>query len=78
MTKVFMFDPALWPMNDNTREQSIKNEINQGISKLDFSRSKRLLEGQNRCLTQTLFETNLINGEEMKLPYLMYFESSGK
>lgn len=59
--KDFVFDRALCPINDNTREQVIKNGINKDITKLDFKRSKRLLGEQNRFLTQTLSKTKLID-----------------
>lgn len=74
----FVCDPALWPVNDNTRDRVLSTGINQDVSNLDFSRSKRFIGGQHRFLTQTLFKTNLINGQEVKRSYLMYSESSGK
>lgn len=58
----FVFDPAVWSINENTREQIIEHGTNQDISKLDFSRSKRFVGGQHRFLTQSLFQTKLVNG----------------
>lgn len=77
-SNTMVYDPALWPINDNTREHVLKNGIIQDISKVDFSSSKRFIGEQHRCLTQTLFKTSLINGQEVKRSYLMYSESSGK
>lgn len=74
----FVYDPAVWPINEETREKVIQNGINQDFSKLDLSRSKRFVGGQHRYLTQSLFQSKLINGKEIKRSYLMYSGSSGK
>lgn len=71
-------DPALWEINDRTREYVVTRGINQNIDEMDLSRSKRLIGGQNRYLSKSLLKTKLINGKEMKRSYLMYSESSGK
>ena len=73
-----VYDPALWPINDNTREHVLKNGIIQDISKIGFSRSKRFIGGTTSLSNSNLFKTSLINGQEVKRSYLMYSESSGK
>jgi len=56
-----VFNPALWPVSDKTREQVIKNGTNQDISKLGFSSSERLIGAQRRFLTQILQLTAIID-----------------
>lgn len=75
----FVDDPACWNVKDaTTLECVIKRGIKQDINKLDFSRSKRLIDKQNRYASVSLFKTQLVNGQEVVRSYLMYSESTGK
>lgn len=77
-TSEIVDDPALWEINDATREYIIKNGIQQDIYNLDLSKSKRLDGDRNRYLSHSLFKTKLVNGQEVNRSYLMYSKSSGK
>ncbi|XP_039312393.1 zinc finger MYM-type protein 5-like [Solenopsis invicta] len=79
-SNVIVKDPALWVINDATRKYVLQHGINQDHvhdKNFDFSRSKRLCGKQYRYLNESLFKTQLVNGQIVKRAYLMYSESSG-
>lgn len=71
-------DPALWKVNNVTRDYVCKHGVEQDINNLNFEASKRLIGEQYRYLSPAFFKTKLVNGQEIKRSYLIYSESTGK
>ncbi|XP_051155178.1 zinc finger MYM-type protein 1-like [Leptopilina boulardi] len=69
-------DPALWEINDSTREILSRHGFSQNISS-DFSNSERLYSDQRRFLTKNVFQRKLKNNEEVNRSWLIYSESKG-
>ncbi|KAF0710286.1 zinc finger MYM-type protein 1-like, partial [Aphis craccivora] len=78
-------DPALWIINDVTRDTISTSGISQNIKELDFSNSKRIynnvIRGKKqvhfRYCSANFFYTVLINGEKIQRDYLAYSQSTG-
>ncbi|XP_022181967.1 uncharacterized protein LOC111041833 [Myzus persicae] len=72
-------DPALWILNEVTRDFICRNGFNQNLDN-DFSQSKTqyqyIRQGKfrphNRYLSKDLFKTALINGKTCQRDYLCY------
>jgi hypothetical protein len=88
MIKMFFYsssDPALWIINNMTRDYISTNGYIQDISNLSFEKSKRiyknLIRGKPkihfRYCSKNIFYTKLINGKTILKSYLFYFESNG-
>lgn len=81
----FSDDPALWILNEVTRDFICRNGFKQNLDS-DFSQSKTqyqyIRQGKfrphNRYLSKDLFKTTLINGKTCQRDYLSYSVSTGK
>jgi len=77
-------DPALWCINEQTRQYICKNGFSQNLD-VKFTASKRLysvvqkghFRNYFRYLNIDFFKTVLINGETCQRDYLSYSESTG-
>ncbi|XP_025195656.1 uncharacterized protein LOC112594860 [Melanaphis sacchari] len=73
-------DPALWTLNEETRDFICRNGFNQNLDG-NFSQSKTqyqyIRQGQfrshNRYLSKDLFKTTLINGKTYQRDYLDFW-----
>lgn len=82
----FSNDPALWEINDRTKDYISIHGFTQNVEKLNFSKSKRryqrIVRGKFqdyfRYCTSSLFYSVLSNEEEVKRHFLLYSESTGK
>ncbi|KAL4085416.1 hypothetical protein QTP88_027275 [Uroleucon formosanum] len=70
-------DPALWELNETTRDYVAINGACQNLDDLTFLRSKRNYSDQSRRLSINLFQRKLLNGEKSMRNYLIYSESTG-
>lgn len=69
-------DPALWKINDRTREYIIKNGIKQN-SETGFSASERMYGVKKRYCTKSYFHKRLQNGDLKTRDWLVYSPSKG-
>lgn len=72
----FNKDPALWILNDTTKNLIATNGFDQNIE-LDFSNSLRTYKDQNRYLSKSLFERRLKNGEVYGRKWMIFSKSKG-
>ncbi|KAL4088690.1 hypothetical protein QTP88_023774 [Uroleucon formosanum] len=83
--KVPSNNPALWIINDVTRDTISTCGISQNIKELDFSNSKRIynnvIQGKKqvyfRYCSANFFYTVLISGEKVQKDYLAYSQCTG-
>ncbi|KAL4148045.1 hypothetical protein QTP88_002349 [Uroleucon formosanum] len=79
-------DPALWDLNENTRDYITLNGFDQNLKDTNFSSSKTLCtkvirgtkKSYYRSFHQNFIKTKLINGKEVKRNCIVYFNSTGK
>lgn len=70
-------DPGQWAIDDFIRDYVVKNGCGQNKN-LDFSNSKKeYTDGRTRYLSQSLFQRELLNGEKISRPWLVYSASKG-
>lgn len=70
-------DPALWEINEELREFIAMHGITQNDDG-DFSKSVRQYSDQKRLLSKNIFYKKLVNGEDVKMCYLVYSKSTGR
>ncbi|XP_050508056.1 zinc finger MYM-type protein 1-like [Diabrotica virgifera virgifera] len=70
------YDPALWIVNEETREYFVKNGWNQNKD-CDFKKSERQYPDRKRVLAKWLFDRKLANGEIVNRDFLIYSPSLG-
>lgn len=78
-------DPALWIINETTKDYFSFNGFNQNLRNNDFSKSKRLYTKQIRGVKRSYYryfslkfiETKLINNEPFNRTFLVYSNSNG-
>lgn len=57
--------------------QKLKSKMSQNLQKMDFSKSKRRIDGGNRSCTPALFFIPKVNGEIMRRTWIFYSDSLG-
>lgn len=65
-------DPALWDINEVTRDYVSKHAVKQDIDTLDFNKSKRAFGDQYRYCSPSLFNTVVANGENSKRLFSLF------
>lgn len=82
---LFRDDPALWIVNETTKDYFSFNGFNQNLENNDFSKSKRLSTKRMRGAQRSYYryfslkfiKTKLINNEPFNRTFLVYSNSTG-
>lgn len=67
-------DPAEWIANDLTRDTILRRGIKQNLE-ADFSQTKRQYSDRMRCLSQSVFNRTLANGQSQTRSWLVFSQS---
>jgi len=70
-------DPALWEVNEDLREYFAANPMTQNDDG-NYNKSMRLYAEQRRFMSSSIFHKKLVNGETVKLSWLVYSHSTGR
>ncbi|XP_050503990.1 zinc finger MYM-type protein 5-like [Diabrotica virgifera virgifera] len=70
-------DPALWQDSHNYAEMILEKWVEQNLTDMDFSMSKRNFGEQHRYAGKQIFYKRLVNGEVVRRDWAIYSESTG-
>ncbi|XP_050504948.1 zinc finger MYM-type protein 1-like [Diabrotica virgifera virgifera] len=70
-------DPALWQDSHNYAEIILEKWVEQNLTDMDFSMSKRNFGEQHRYAGKQIFYKRLVNGEVVRRDWAIYSESTG-